>query len=91
MITDVYVTYNDDKQIERIKGESFKNSPFFTFISEVDRKSKKQAFALKNHWAAFACPFAVVMDKEKPVKAFYSEAENVVESLIKYLHENLGS
>lgn len=88
MITDVYVTYNDESQIDKIKGESFKDSPFFTFISEVDRKSRKQAFALKNHWAAFQCPFAICMNGDKPVKAFYSEDCDVIDSLIKYLHES---
>lgn len=85
MITDVYVIYNDEKQIERLKGESFKDSPFFTFINEASRKSRKAAYQIKNHWAAFKCPFAICMDKEQPIKAFYSEAEDVIESLINYL------
>lgn len=88
LITDVIITYNDDTQIERIKGESFKESPFFTFLDERSRKSRKEAFAIKNHWAAFATPFILCKNGETAVKAFYSEADNdVVGSLIKYLNE----
>lgn len=87
MLTEVIVVYNDEKQINKIKGETFKVSPFFTFINENNRKSRKSAFALKNHYAAWQTPFAICMDGEKPIKAFYSEAEDVINSLIKYLHE----
>ena len=33
-------------------------------------------------------PFAVILDDEKPIKAFYTEAEDVIDSLIKYLNNN---
>lgn len=93
MITEVVVTYNDDNQIKRIKGESFEGSPLFTFMDERSRKSRKKAFAIKNHWSAFQTPFVICMNGETPVKAFYSETgEDVIESLIKYLkNENRES
>lgn len=85
---DIIITYNDDKQIERIKGETLKVSPFFTFLDERNRKSRKEAFAIKNHWAAFATPFILCKEGDKPIKAFYSESDSdVIQSLINYLNE----
>lgn len=84
---EVIIVYNSKEQIEKIKGETFKVSPFFTFINENNRKSRKSAFALKNHWAAWETPFAICMEGENPIKAFYSENCDVINSLISYLHE----
>ena len=88
MITDVIVVYNDDSQIRRIGGTyTLKESPFFTYINESSRKGKKEAYALKSHRGARMTPFAICMDGEKPIKAFYSETgKDVIESLIKYLN-----
>lgn len=87
-ITDVFVIYNNDDQINRIKGETFKVSPFFTFIDERKYKSRKEAYKIKNHWAAFATPFAICMNNDKPIKAFYSETgTDIIAELINYLHE----
>lgn len=98
MITDVFVVYTDDSQIRKI-GEIYtlKYSPFFTFINESSRKGKKEAYALKSHWGARLTPFALCMDGEQAVKAFYSETgEDVIKSLIDFINsqeienENIG-
>ena len=95
MISDVYLVYNDDEQLRRIGGAyTLKVSPFFTFINENSNKERKEAFALKGHWGARMTPFALCMNKETPVKAFYSETgEDVIKSLINYLNgpENICS
>ena len=88
MITDVFVVYNNEGQIKRIKEANILDSPFFTFINESSRKGKKEAYALKGHWGARLSPFIICMDGDKAVKAFYSESEeNVIESLINYLND----
>lgn len=85
MITEIFVVYNS--QIDKM-GDSLKESPIFTFIDESIYKNRKKAFALKNHWGARMTPFAICMDKDKAVKAFYSESKiDVVESLINYLKD----
>lgn len=95
MITDVFVVYNDESQIRRIGGTyTLKVSPFFTYINEASQKGRKEAFALKGHWGARMTPFALCMNGEQPVKAFYSETgEDVIKSLIDYLNgeENIPS
>jgi hypothetical protein len=89
MITDVIVVYNDDEQIKKIGGTyTLKVSPFFTFIDERSRKNKKQAYSVKSHYAARLTPFAVCLNKETPIKAFYSETGNdIINELIQYLNE----
>ena len=87
MITDVFIVYNDEAQIKRI-GDTLKTSPFFTFINESSRKGKKEAYALKRHWGARLTPFALCMNGEEAVKAFYSETgEDIIKSLINYINE----
>lgn len=84
MITDVYLTCND-LQKDKVK-DSVSRSLTFHFIDPLSKKGKKEALALKSHWAAKLDPFAIVMDKGKPVKAFYSEACDVINNLIEYLN-----
>lgn len=84
-MTDVIIVYNDPKQIEEFKGI---HSLKFKFIDSKISKSKKEALKVKSHYAARLEPFAVVLDNNKPIKAFYSEAEDVVKVLSNYLKEN---
>lgn len=94
MITDVYLVYNDDKHIRQIGGTyTLKVSPFFHFIDDRTLKGRKDAFKLKSSWGSRVTPFALCMEGEKAVKAFYSETEkDVIKSLIDYLNgENLHS
>lgn len=92
MITDVYIVYNDDNQLENL-GDTFKVSPFFHFIDDRTSEGRKDAFSLKSQFGAKKTPFIMCYDKDKPVKGFWSEAStNVVKECIKYLNnENLHS
>lgn len=78
----VYLTYSDESQISKLKDFSD-----IHFIDSMTIKGKKESWALKSHWSARLDPFALVVIDDKPVKAFYSEAENVVDNLINYLNE----
>lgn len=93
MITDVYVVYDKVEQIKRI-GDTYalqmQGSPVFHFLDSQSNKTKKDAWTLKSHWAAKEDPFAIVMDGEKAVKAFYSETgEDVIKSLLNYLNSEI--
>ena len=91
MITDVHIVYNDDSQIKKI-GDTLKVYPFFHFIDDRTAKGRKEAYRLKSHYAARLTTFAVVYDKDKAIKAFYTEADSdIINSLIKYLNDNLCS
>lgn len=95
MITDVYIVYDDDKILRKLGGTyTLKVSPIFHFIDSRTLNGRKEAFKLKGSWGARMDPFAIIMEGEKPVRAFYSETgENVVKSLINYLNgpENVCS
>jgi hypothetical protein len=84
---DVIVVYNDKNQLDRIR-DTLQYSSIFRFVDSLAKKSKKEAWRIKSYYGAKLDPFAVILDNEKPIKAFYSEAEDVIDSLIKYLNEN---
>lgn len=86
-MTDVIVVYSDKSQLDRI-GDTSKYTPIFHFVASLAKKSKKEAWRIKSYYGAKLDPFAVVLDNDKPVKAFYTEAEDVIDSLTKYLNNN---
>lgn len=86
-MTDVIVVYGDKNQLDRI-GDTSKYTPIFSFVDSLAKKSKKEAWRIKSYYGAKLDPFAVILDDEKPIKAFYTEAEDVIDSLIKYLNNN---
>ena len=86
-MTDVIVVYSDKSQLDRI-GDTSKYTPIFHFVDSLAKKSKKEAWRIKSYYGAKLDPFAVILDDEKPIKAFYTEAEDVINSLIKYLNSN---
>ena len=86
-MTDIIVVYSDKSQLDRI-GDTSKYTPIFHFIDSLAKKSKKEAWRIKSYYGAKLDPFAVILDDEKPIKAFYTEAEDVINSLIKYLNNN---
>ena len=86
-MTDVIVVYSDKNQLDRI-GDTSRYTPIFHFVDSLAKKSKKEAWRIKSYYGAKLDPFAVILDNEKPVRAFYTEAEDVIDSLIKYLNNN---
>lgn len=88
MITDVYIVYDKDDVVRKVGGTyTIKASPFFHFIDSRTLNGRKEAFQLKGSWGARMDPFAICMEGEKAVKAFYSETgEDVIESLITFLN-----
>ena len=86
-MTDIIVVYSDKNQLDRI-GDTSKYTPIFHFVDSLAKKSKKEAWRIKSYYGAKLDPFAVILDDEKSIKAFYTEAEDVIDSLIKYLNNN---
>ena len=86
-MTDIIIVYSDKSQLDRI-GDTSKYTPIFHFVDSLAKKSKKEAWRIKSYYGAKLDPFAIILDGEKPIKAFYTEAEDVIDSLIKYLNNN---
>ena len=80
-MTDVYIIYN-----EKLKTLDTSKYPVeFHFIDTSTKKGKKEGLKIKSKYAAKLEPFVLITDKEKPLAAFYTEAEDVIDSLMKYL------
>lgn len=86
MMIEVSIVYSDEKQIKKVR-EFNNDSLTFNFIDIRTKKGKKSGWSLKNYWGASLDPFAIVSKNEKPIKAFYSESENVIEELLNYLNK----
>lgn len=85
---DIFIVYNDSSVERRIKEANINSLPFIHFIDERTLKGKKEAFKLKSFWGAKITPFAIILEDDKAIKAFYSETDNdIIESLIEYLNE----
>ncbi len=83
---DIFITFSDESQIKELVD--FNTEHTINFIDSNTKKGKRQAWLLKSHWAARLDPFILIKNGDKPIKAFYTEAnKNVVNELINYLNK----
>lgn len=84
---DIYIIYDDDEQIKRIRESEIETDSLFHFIDDRTLKGHKEAWKIKSHVAAKENPHISIYKNGNIVKAFYSEASNdVINDLIKYLN-----
>ena len=81
---EVKLVYDNNTNLNEI-GD-YLQSPIFCLIDMTTSKGQKEGYKLKGHWGAKLNPFAIVYQDNKPIKAFYSEAEDVISNLINYLN-----
>lgn len=88
-MTDIYITFEDKYIPEYVYKSNLPEGLYFHFYDELTKTGKKDAYKLKSEWGARKSPFALVCDKDNPIKAFYSEADNdIINSLINFINEN---
>lgn len=88
---EIIIVYDNEKDREFLNLMDYKFPIFFQYINMNTVKGRKEGFKIKSHYAAKLNPFIVVLDdSKKPIKVFYSEAENVISSLNKYISEYEG-
>lgn len=80
------ITYNDRKQLEKL-GDISKYNLTFHFINSSTFKGRKESFRVKSAYSAKLDPFAVILDDGKAIRAFYTEAGDIFEPLIKYINK----
>lgn len=80
MVTVVYKEQSDVEQLKKILPSNTK------YIDILSKKGKKEGWKLKNYYGAKLDPFAVIIKDNKTIKAFYSEAENIINSLNTYFN-----
>lgn len=79
----IIIIYSDEDQLSKLKIDE---SLDIEFINSKSRTGKKKARKIKNFYGAKLDPFAVILDKnDKTINAFYSEAEDVINSLTNLL------
>jgi hypothetical protein len=87
MITDVYVTYSNPKDLKDLLAFEGININTYNINSHI---SRKDALSLKSYWGAKLDPFAIAFNGDKAIKAFYSEADkNVINSLNNFLKDEM--
>lgn len=79
----IIIIYSDEDQLSKLKIDE---SLDIEFINSKSRTGKKKARKIKNFYGAKLDPFAVILDKnDKTINTFYSEAEDVINSLTNLL------
>ena len=79
----IIIIYSDKDQLSKLKIDESLN---IEYIDSKSRTDKKKARKIKNFYGAKLDPFAVILDKnDKTINAFYSEAEDVINSLTNLL------
>lgn len=83
------VVYNDNCEnlISNLK-EFIKDYPLIELeiFHENILKERKKAFGLKSEWGTRLSPFAILIDNENPIKAFYSDVnECTIDNISKVL------
>jgi hypothetical protein len=86
---EVFIVHNNPECLSKIPFSKYTCQ--FRFIDSGTYKGKKEAKRFKNQYSAKLEPFIVILDNNKPIKAFYTEAEDVINSLIKYLNNESTS
>lgn len=84
---DIYIIYSDSTKLD-ILNRIDKIPYFLHLIDDQTLHGKKEAFKLKSFYGAKLSPFAVIELDGKVIKAFYSEVEDVLESLVNYINNS---
>ena len=72
----IYFTYNTQKDFDSFLNVENLKDYAIHHIDSGTLHGKKEAYKLKSEWGAKLDPFILIIDdKNKPIKAFYSECK----------------
>lgn len=83
--TEIIYIYNNPDDVNYINSTYSDKGIFIEYIDICSKSGKKKAKELMEEWGSRKSPFAIIKNKDKVVKCFYSEAENVLNKLIELL------
>ena len=84
---EVTIVHNDPQIEEELKYMNLQESILVNFIDFGSNKEKSQAYKVMGKWGATKVPFITVSEEGKVIKAFYSEAEDVLIELKNYIND----
>ena len=85
MIELIVVSSNLEDE-ERVVQSTTVDGFYFKFIDSGSALQKKEAYTLKSEWGAKKEPFAVVQDKDKVLRCFYSEKnDKVIDEALQFI------
>jgi hypothetical protein len=85
MIELVLVSKNLEDEQKVLSRES-PSGYYFSFLDLDSKLCRADAFALKSEWGAREDPFALVKDKDKVLRCFYSEkSNNVIDEALEFI------
>lgn len=87
---DIYITYKDKQDKEYFENVNIQTPAYLHFYNMSSNKDIKEGRRIKNYGAARKDPFILVKEEDNVIKCFYSENENAINQLIKWLNENKG-
>lgn len=84
----IYITYKDKQDKEYFEKVNIQTPVYFNFYDMSSARDVKEGRRIKNYGAAKLDPFILVKEEDKVIKCFYSENENAINQLIKWLNAN---
>ena len=85
MVELVLVSNNLDDEKKVLSRES-PSGYYFSFLDLGSMLCRADAYALKSEWGARKDPFALVKDKDKVLRCFYSEkSNNVIDEALDFI------
>lgn len=85
----IKIVYNNNNDRRLLDLQSLESPIFIDYMDYNTSKGRKDGSRLKAYYGARKFPFIEVLDENnKFVKAFYSEEDNAVNQLIKFLNES---
>lgn len=87
-VTEIIFVYSDPADRDYISSTHSERRLYIDYVDAGSKLSKKRARTLMTDWGSTKLPFTIVMNKDKVVTCFYSEAEDVLGKTVNLLTTN---
>lgn len=78
IMIELILVSNNLEDEQKVLSREYPSRYYFSFLDTGSKLCRADAFALKSEWGARKDPFALVKDKDKVLRCFYSEKSNDV-------------
>jgi len=86
IMLELLLVSNDLNDEKKVLSRESPSGYYFSFLDSGSMLCRADAYALKSEWGAREDPFALVKDKDKVLRCFYSEkSSNVVDEALDFI------